>query len=127
MLMSSTLDRASSSFWRSRPIGLPRYQENEKCGPRIPPPASHWQPTEFLAVVTSPLICVSLFTVSSLTPPHCGNNGPWLPFPDAGAVDPGDWELLEPESEHAAAIGTRAAAVRASAATLCRTATRTFW
>ena len=46
MLMSSTLARDSSSVLRSRPIGLPRYQVNEKCGPRMPPPASHWQPTE---------------------------------------------------------------------------------
>src|SRR5690349_8492078 len=121
MLMSSTLARESSSVLRSRPIGLPRYQEKEKCGPRIPPPASHWQPTEFLAVLTSPLICVNLFTVSSLTPPHCGNDGPWLPLPEAGAVDPGAWDWLEPESEHADAIGIRAAAARASTARLCRT------
>ena len=33
MLMSSTLVRDSSSVLRSRPIGLPRYQVNEKCGP----------------------------------------------------------------------------------------------
>ena len=46
MLMSSTLARDSSSVLRSRPIGLPRYQVNEKCGPRMPPPTSHWQPTE---------------------------------------------------------------------------------
>ena len=46
MLMSSTLARESSSVLRSRPIGLPRYQVNEKCGPRMPPPTSHWQPTE---------------------------------------------------------------------------------
>ena len=44
MLMSSTLARDSSSVLRSRPMGLPRYQEKEKCGPRMPPPASHWQP-----------------------------------------------------------------------------------
>src|SRR6201995_3124896 len=121
MLMSSTLDRDSSSVLRSRPIGLPRYQEKEKCGPRIPPPASHWQPTEFFAVLTNPLIWVSLFTVSSVTPPHCGKDGPWLPLPDDGAVDPWDWDWFEPESEHADAIGIRAAAAHASAARLCRT------
>ncbi len=48
MLMSSTLVRDSSSVLRSRPIGLPRYQVKEKCGPRMPPPASHWHPTEFV-------------------------------------------------------------------------------
>jgi len=68
-----------------------------------------------------------LFTVSSVTPPHCGKDGPWLPLPDDGAVEPPDWEWLEPESEHAAAIGTKSAAAHANAATLRRTATRTFW
>ncbi|SGO19369.1 Uncharacterised protein [Mycobacterium tuberculosis] len=63
MLMSSTLARDNSSVLRSRPIGLPRYQEKEKCGPKIPPPASHWQPTEFLAVLTSPVTLVSSVTV----------------------------------------------------------------
>src|SRR5580692_11067610 len=76
MLMSSTLARDSSSVLRSRPIGLPRYQEKEKCGPRMPPPASHWHPTEFLAVLVRPDTCVNFVTVSSLTPPHCGKKGP---------------------------------------------------
>src|ERR1700739_1672543 len=63
MLMSSTLARDSSSVLRSRPIGLPRYQEKEKCGPRMPPPASHWHPTEFLAVLISPVTLVRSDTV----------------------------------------------------------------
>ncbi|EUA50151.1 hypothetical protein I552_1087 [Mycobacterium xenopi 3993] len=42
----------------------------------MPPPASHWQPTEFWAVLTSPGTLVSSDTVWSLTPPHCGKNGP---------------------------------------------------
>src|SRR5246500_3552025 len=102
MLMSSTLDRDNSSVLRSRPIGLPRYQEKEKCGPRIPPPASHWQPTEFLAVLTSPVTCVNFVTVSSLTPPHCGKKGPCLPsaLPGDDCVDPPG--LLPPEPEHPA-------------------------
>src|SRR5271168_4333147 len=99
MLMSSTLARDSSSVLRSRPIGLPRYQEKEKCGPKMPPPANHWQPTEFRAVFFSPVILVRLVTVSSLMPPHCGNIGPWRPsvLPGAGDVAPG---LLSPELEH---------------------------
>ena len=44
-----------------------------------------------------------------------------------GRTTAGDWDWLEPESEHAAAIGTNAAAARASAATFRRTTTRTFW
>src|SRR6185312_6098801 len=126
MLMSSTLASESSSVLRSRPIGLPRYQEKEKCGPRIPPPASHWHPTEFRAVLSSPLTLVSSATVWSLMPPHCGNIGPWLPCPFCGvddAVAPG---LLPPESEQAATAGIRivnADATRASALALRRTAT----
>jgi hypothetical protein len=50
-----------------------------------------------------------------------------LPCPDADADDWGDCDWLEPESEHAAAIGITVAAVRASTATFRRTATRTFW
>ena len=59
MLTFSTLARDSSSVLRSRPMGLPRYQEKEKCGPLMPPPASHWHPTEFFAVLTKPgtLVC----------------------------------------------------------------------
>ena len=54
MLMSSTLVRVSSSVLRSAPDGLPRNQVKEKCGPRMPPPASHWHPTELTAVLTRP-------------------------------------------------------------------------
>src|SRR3954447_3636846 len=102
MLMSSTLARDSSSVLRSRPIGLPRYQEKEKCGPEIPPPASHWQPTEFFAVLTSPVILVNCVTVSSVTPPHCGKKGPCLPSAlpaDDGTVPPPG--LLSPEPQPA--------------------------
>ncbi len=59
MLMSSTLVRDSSSVLRSRPIGLPRNQVNEKLGPTMPPLSSHWQPTEFFAVFTTPGAWVS--------------------------------------------------------------------
>src|SRR5215467_2458291 len=99
MLMSSTLARDNSSVLRSRPIGLPRYQEKEKCGPRIPPPASHWHPTELRAVFIRPFTLVSWATVWSLMPPHCGNIGPCLPSPLPGpdeVVAPG---LLPPELE----------------------------
>ena len=41
MLMSSTLVRDSSIVLRSRPMGLPRNQVNEKCGPRMLPPDNH--------------------------------------------------------------------------------------
>jgi hypothetical protein len=77
-------------------------------------------------VLTSPVTFVRSFTVSSLTPPHCGNIGPCFPCPDAGADDPGDWDWSEPEWEHAATTGTKVAAARASAATSRRTATETF-
>src|SRR6201998_3209451 len=103
MLMSSTLARDSSSVLRSRPIGLPRYQEKEKWGPRMPPPASHWHPTEFRGVLISPVALVSPDTVCSLTPPHCGSIGPWRPSRLCvdDAVAPG---LLSPELEHPARI-----------------------
>src|SRR5574337_264736 len=117
MLMSSTLVRDTSSVLRSRPIGLPRYQEKEKCGPTMPPRASHWQPTEFCAVLNNPDTRVRLATVSSLIPPHCGNNGPWLPCADADADASVGWDSLEPESEHPASIGitvTTAPVARAS-------------
>ncbi|ELP45829.1 hypothetical protein D522_14415 [Mycobacterium avium subsp. paratuberculosis S5] len=126
MLMSSTLARESSSVLRSRPIGLPRYQEKEKCGPRIPPPASHWHPTELRAVLIRPLTLVSSATVWSLMPPHCGNIGPWLPWPFCGADDVVAPGLEPPESEQAAVAGIRivkADATRASALVLRRTAT----
>ena len=118
MLMSSTLARDNSSVLRSRPMGLPRYQEKEKCGPRIPPPASHWHPTEFRAVFTNPVTLVSSDTVWSLIPPHCGNIGPWWPSPLPGADDAVAPGLLSPESEHPAIVGIRmkrADAARASA------------
>src|ERR1700750_472359 len=102
MLMSSTLDRDSSSVLRSRRIGLPRYKENEKCGPRMPPPASHWQPTEFLAVLTSPVTLVSCVTASSLTPPHCGKKGPCLPSEFPGVDDTVAPGPLSPEPEQPA-------------------------
>src|SRR5882757_7684156 len=127
MLMSSTLARDSSSVLRSRPIGLPRYQEKEKSGPRMPPPASHWQPTEFLAVLSSPVTLVSCVTASSLTPPHCGKKGPCLPslFPGVDeTVAPG---LLPPELEQPATAGSKAIkaiTARASVLALRRTATR---
>src|ERR1700754_3846894 len=116
MLMSSTLARDSSSVFRSRPIGLPRYQVNEKCGPRMPPPCSHWQPTELRAVLTRPVTLVCSARVWSLMPPHSGNIGPCVEC----AVGPGDWGALgepdDPElSEHAANTGITAAATAASA------------
>src|ERR1700690_3367840 len=115
ILMSSTLARDNSSVLRSRPIGLPRYQEKEKCGPRIPPPASHWQPTEFRAVFTSPVTRGSWATVWSLIPPLGGKTGPWLPFCDGAVDDPPCCGLFVCEPEHAATIGIRAAATTASA------------
>src|SRR5271166_3142635 len=124
MLMSSTLARESSSVLRSRPIGLPRYQENEKCGPRMPPPANHWQPTEFRAVFFSPVTLVRSVTVESLMPPHCGNIGPWWPAPPPGAdvVAPG---LLSPELEQAisSVAAAKAYVARARVLALRRTAT----
>src|SRR6201997_3402025 len=123
MLMSSTLARESSSVLRSRPIGLPRYQEKEKCGPRIPPPANHWQPTEFRAVLTSPVTLVSSETVWSLMPPHCGNIGPCWRSPVPGFDGPEPPDLLSPEPEHPARPKTtKADAARASALALRRTA-----
>src|SRR5690242_18965233 len=125
MLMSSTLARESSSVLRSRPMGLPRYHEKEKCGPRMPPPASHWYPTELRAVFSSPVTLVSSATVWSLMPPHCGIITPWLPCPFCGAdeaVAPGS---LRPESDQPAAAGIMivyADATRASTLVLRRTA-----
>src|SRR5215213_8515108 len=115
MLMSSTLARDSSSVLRSLPIGLPRYQVNEKWGPRMPPPCSHWQPTELRAVLTRPVTRVCSASVWSLTPPHSGKNGPcealWLGAGDCGA--PGD---VDPELfEQAANSAIMAAAATASA------------
>src|ERR1700676_2220542 len=100
MLMSSTLARASSSVLRSRPIGLPRYQVNEKCVPTMPPPTSHWQPTELRAVLTRPVTRVSWLTVWSLMPPHSGKNGPCVALAGEGAAEDcglllGPDELLE--------------------------------
>src|SRR5215475_4799129 len=106
MLMSSTLARDNSSVLRSRPIGLPRYQVKEKCGPRIPPPCSHWQPIELRAVLTSPVT-----RVCSVMPPHSGNIGPCDAFcdgpGDCGTL--GEFDPLE-SPEHAANSGIMAAA-----------------
>src|SRR6267378_2632143 len=102
MLRSSTLARESSSVLRSRPIGLPRYQVNEKCGPRMPPPCSHWQPTELRAVFTKPVTRVCSAIVWSEIPPHSGNIGPWVDA-GVGAGDCGAPDEFDPElSEHAA-------------------------
>ncbi len=118
MLMSSTLVRDSSSVLRSRPIGLPRYHVNEKCGPRMPPPASHWHPTEFLAVLTSPDTRVCSAIVWSLMPPHWGKNGPCV-MPCAGGGPDGESGDVESDpEEHAANTGIMAAAATASTFTL---------
>src|SRR5258705_4788098 len=115
MLRSSTLARDNSSVLRSRPIGLPRYQVNEKCGPRMPPPCSHWQPTELRAVFTRPVTRVCSASVWSEMPPHSGNIGPWVEF-CVGAGDCGAPGEFDPElSEHAANTGIMAAAATASA------------
>src|ERR1700741_3144759 len=115
MLTSSTLARDSSSVLRSRPVGLTRYPVNEKCGPRMPPPCSHWQPTELRAVFTRPVTRVCSGSVWSEMPPHSGNVGQWVEFgvgvgasAAPGAFDP---EL----SENAANTGIMAAAATASA------------
>src|ERR1700684_1744412 len=126
MLMSSTLERDSSSVLRSRPIGLPRYQENEKCGPRMAPPASHWQPTEFCAVFTSPATLVSCATVWSVTPPHCGKNGPWCGGADGAPDDSYDCVLPESDPEHAAIMLVRLTTASASAVGLPRITMRTY-
>ena len=115
MLMSSTLARDSSSVLRSRPMGLPRYQVNEKCGPRMPPPTSHWQPTELRAVFTSPGIRVSSMSVWSLMPPHCGKNGPCAAFCACGASDGGASGESGCALEQAATKEIMAAATTASA------------
>ena len=80
----------------------------------MPPPASHWHPTEFLAVLTSPDTRVCSAIVWSVTPPHSGTNGPCVTPCAAGGPDdsPGDVES-EPE-EHAANTGIRAAMATAS-------------
>src|SRR6478609_3729662 len=116
ILMSSTLVRVNSSVLRSRPIGLPRYQEKEKCGPVIWPPANHWQPTEFLAVLTNPVTRVCLATSSSLIPPHSGKDGPCLAAPAGpGSVVCGTSGPVEPpEPEQAASSGIIAAAAATS-------------
>src|ERR1700758_5815935 len=115
MLMSSTLARDSSSVLRSRPIGLPRYQVNEKCGPRMPPPASHWHPIEFLAVLTRPVTRVCSAPVWSLMPAHCGKNGPCLtPCGACGLEGPPPGEAELDPDEHAANSGIMAAAATAS-------------
>src|SRR5689334_11637820 len=116
MLMSSTLVRDSSSVLRSRPMGLPRYQLKEKWGPRMPPPSSHWQPTDVLAVLTSPLIFVSCAIVSSVMPPHSVNIAPCLASPAGAGADelPGPLACSE-LPEHAATSGITAAASTASA------------
>src|ERR1700753_3159739 len=96
MLMSSTLDRDSSSVLRSRPIGLPRYHVNEKCGPRMPPFCSHWQPAEVGPEGTRALACRSCLPFVSLPPPHSGKKGPWLAaLSGVGCED--DGLLLEPD------------------------------
>jgi hypothetical protein len=41
IVMSSTLVRLISSFFRSRPMGLPRNQLNENQGPEMLPFTSH--------------------------------------------------------------------------------------
>src|SRR6185312_1126787 len=96
MLMSSTLVRDSSSVLRSRPIGLPRYQVNEMCGPMMPPFCSHWHPAELRPALTRPRISVSWLTVWSLTPPHSGKNGPCEAF--LSGVDGGDPGLSGPDA-----------------------------
>ncbi|SLC77015.1 Uncharacterised protein [Mycobacteroides abscessus subsp. massiliense] len=78
--MSSTLGRVRSSVARSRPMGLPRYQLKEKCGPTMLPPRSQTQPTEFLAVPTRPTTLVICIMAWSLTPPHSVNIGPSTPL-----------------------------------------------
>src|SRR5690349_16056193 len=114
MLMSSTLALDSSSVLRSRPMGLPRYCVIEKCGPRMPPPASHWHPTEFLAVLTSPVTRVCSATVWSVTPPHSGMNGPCLTPCAVGGADGLSGDVESGPEEHAANTGTRATVATAS-------------
>src|ERR1700741_511154 len=115
MLTSSTLARDSSSVLRSRPVGLTRYPVNEKCGPRMPPPCSHWQPTEVRAVFTRPVTRVCSASVWSEMPPPSGNIGPWGEF-GVGAGDCGAPGAFAPElSEHAANTGIMPAAATASA------------
>src|SRR5258705_2936221 len=115
MLRSSTLARDNSSVLRSRPIGLPRYQVNEKRAPRMPPPCSHWHPTELRAFLTKPVTCVGSASVWSVIPRHSGNMGPWAAF-CVGAGDCGAQGEVDPElSEHAANTGIMAAAATASA------------
>lgn len=115
MLMSSTLVRDSSSVLRSRPMGLPRYQVKEKCGPRMPPPASHWHPTELPAVFTRPVTRVCSAMVWSLTPPHSGNIGPCLALAVCGADGCEDCDAGPLESdEHPLTAATAASATTAS-------------
>ena len=64
----------------------------------MPPPASHWQPTEFLAVLTSPGTRVCSAIVWSLMPPHSGKNGPWVTPCAVGGLDGAPGEVgSEPE------------------------------
>ncbi|GAT14418.1 uncharacterized protein RMCT_1388 [Mycolicibacterium thermoresistibile] len=76
----------------------------------MPPFTSHWHPTEVVAVLTSPLIWVTSMIVSSLIPPHCGKNGPWVtsPPPSPGCWASGDDDGSE--LSHAASTDTAAAA-----------------
>src|SRR5258708_1085588 len=81
----------------------------------MPPPCSHWQPTELRAVLTKPVTLVCSASVWSEIPPHSGNMGPWEAF-CVGAGDCGAPGEVDPElSEHAANTGIMAAAATASA------------
>jgi len=113
--MLSTLVRDSSSVLRSRPMGLPRNEVNEKCGPVIPPLANHWQPTEFLAVVTRLGTLVNWAMVWSLIPPHSGNVGPCLAAATGGGALGLCWGWLGLLSEQPANTGMTASAAIASA------------
>ncbi|BBX31012.1 hypothetical protein MMAGJ_02940 [Mycolicibacterium mageritense] len=78
------------------------------------PFCSHWQPDEFVAVFTSPGTWVSSLTVWSVTPPHCGKNGPCLDAPAVGAPVWGTSGEVGSSVEHAANTGTTAAASTAN-------------
>jgi hypothetical protein len=87
---------------------------NEKCGPRMPPPCSHWQPTELRAVFTRPVTRVCWATIWSVMPPHSVNIGPCEAFWAGAADDDGPAGEFDFESEHAPTTGIMAAATTAS-------------
>src|SRR5574340_521063 len=84
---------------RSRPIGLPRYQEKLTLG--LPdPPSSHSQPTEFRVTLVNGGSPKAVVTSSSVTDPHWPKKGPGAVTGVAATVDEA-WSPEPPDPQPA--------------------------